>query len=135
MIETPVRKYQKHRSVAKVRQIDFQLTFDEWLSIWQQSGKWHLRGRGTGTYVMSRVNDAGPYAVGNVFIQSNAQNITDAKNTGRRKGSTHSEETKRMYSKQRKGIVKPKVECIHCKKMIAVNMSKRWHFDNCKDKI
>ena len=132
---TDLRKYQTHKSTAKIRGVDFNLTFAEWMAIWQQSGNFHLRGRGTGTYVMSRYNDTGPYAIGNVFIQPNIQNIIDAKGTGRRKGSTHSEETKRMYSEQRKGILKPKVECPHCKKMIAVNMSKRWHNDNCKDKL
>ena len=75
MIETPVRKYQKHKATAKIRGIDFQLTFDEWFNIWQQSGKFNLRGRGSGTYVMSRVNDTGSYAIGNVFIQPNIQNI------------------------------------------------------------
>lgn len=132
---TDIRKYQKHKSTAKHRGVDFNLTFDEWWNIWQQSGKWHQRGRGAGTYVMSRINDVGPYAIGNVFIQPNAQNIVDAKNTGRRKGSTHSAETKKLYSEQRKGIAKPKLECPHCKRMIAVNMFKKWHDDNCKDII
>lgn len=150
---TDIRKYQKHKSTAKHRGIDFNLSFDEWLDIWQQSGKYHLRGRGAGTYVMSRINDAGPYAIGNVFINSNAQNVIDAKNTGRRKGSTHSEETKKMFSEQRKGKSKSQdwkiniglankgkkkppqiVECVHCKKQGALNNMKRWHFDNCRSK-
>lgn len=30
------------------------------------------------------------------------------------------------------GVPKKKVECPHCKKHVAVNTAKRWHFDNCK---
>ena len=130
---TDIRKYQKHRAAAKTRGIDFLLTFEEWLDIWSKSGYYHLRGRGKGTYVMSRYNDTGAYTIGNVFIQSNAQNIVEAKGTGRKKGSTHTAETKKLYSEQRKGIPKPKVECPHCNKRVAVNMKNRWHFDNCKE--
>ena len=103
---------------------------------------------------MSRYNDAGPYSVDNVFIQTNAQNVIDAENTGRRKGSTHSDETKKLFSTQRTGkpkyadwaqkiglsqlgIPKPQkiVTCSHCNKQGALNNMKRWHFDNCREKI
>jgi hypothetical protein len=50
------------------------------------------------------------------------------------KGRTQSEEAKAKMSAARKGKPKPKVECPHCNKLIAVNIAKRWHFDNCKDK-
>lgn len=50
------------------------------------------------------------------------------------KGRTQSEEAKAKMSEQRKGKPKPKVECPHCRKMVAINTAKRWHFDNCKDK-
>jgi hypothetical protein len=29
------------------------------------------------------------------------------------------------------GKAKKKIECPHCKKLIAINTAKRWHFDNC----
>ena len=50
------------------------------------------------------------------------------------KGRTQSEEAKAKMSAARKGKPKPKVGCPHCNKLIAVNIAKRWHFDNCKDK-
>lgn len=50
------------------------------------------------------------------------------------KGQVHSEEARAKMSEQRKGIPKPKVECPHCKRMVAINAAKRWHFNNCKDK-
>lgn len=49
------------------------------------------------------------------------------------KGYKHSDEAKAKMSVRRKGIPKPKVECPHCKKLVAINTAKRWHFDNCKE--
>jgi hypothetical protein len=50
------------------------------------------------------------------------------------KGRKQTEEAKAKMSALRKGLPKPKVDCPHCQKSIAVNVAKRWHFDNCKDK-
>jgi len=50
------------------------------------------------------------------------------------RGKTQSAEARAKMSEQRKGIPKPKIECPHCHKLVAVNTAKRWHFDNCKDK-
>lgn len=50
------------------------------------------------------------------------------------KGRKQSEEAKAKMSAWRKGRTKPKVECVHCNQLVAVNTAKRWHFDNCKSK-
>jgi len=50
------------------------------------------------------------------------------------KGKTHSDEARAKMREAGKGKPKAKVECLHCKKQIAVNTAKRWHFDNCKEK-
>ena len=71
------RGYADHKSRAKKRNIPFNLTFEEWLSVWNSSGKLHLRGRGAGKYCMSRIGDTGPYEIGNVFIQSFEGNSSD----------------------------------------------------------
>lgn len=72
------RQFQTHRSGAKKRGIAWHFTFEQWWSIWESSGHWEQRGRGTGTYVMCRNGDLGPYAVGNVFIALNAENVSFA---------------------------------------------------------
>src|SRR5215472_6042820 len=54
------------RADAKRRGIAFSFTFEEWLAVWQQSGKWAERGHRKGQYVMARFGDIGPYAIGNV---------------------------------------------------------------------
>ena len=91
------KKYTDQKSKAKHRGIEFNLTFEEWWNIWQQSGKWDQRGIGKGQYVMSRIADKGPYEVGNVKIQTAADNNQEAYDTHRiapMLGKKHSEETK-----------------------------------------
>lgn len=64
--------------------------------------------------------------------ETRAKKSAAAKLTKNALGSKHTEETKALYSAQRRGVPKLKVECPHCQKAVAVNTAKRWHFDNCK---
>lgn len=96
------RKFRVHRyEASKVRGIPFLLTFEEWYNIWVTSG--HLAERGTkrGQYCMSRPNDVGPYAVGNVFIQLTSQNSIDAK-----LGKKATDEHKRKNADANRGKVR-----------------------------
>lgn len=70
--------FTRQRLNAEQRAIAWHLTFAQWFSIWQASGKLHLRGRGKGKYVMSRILDDGPYALGNVHIQLSTENSREA---------------------------------------------------------
>ena len=66
-------------------------------------------------------------------------------------GKTHTEETRKKMSAKAtgrkqsaetikkkadalRGTTRPKKQCPHCNKMIAVNTYPRWHGDNCKYK-
>jgi hypothetical protein len=72
---TPKKAFQQHRANAKQRGIPFEMTFDDWWGIWRE---WfHLRGRGTNGLCMARHGDAGPYAVGNVYLTTNLGNQLD----------------------------------------------------------
>ena len=94
------RKWKIHGYSAVTRGIEFQLTFDAWLSIWLESGHWHERGCHKGQYVMSRRGDIGPYAIGNVFIQTTEMNTKDA--LIGKKMPPFSEEHKRKISESKK---------------------------------
>jgi hypothetical protein len=72
-------QFKQQARQAKRRGIGWQLTFDEWLSIWTESGHLHERGNKQGQYVMGRTGDTGPYAAGNVYICTFAQNLRDAR--------------------------------------------------------
>jgi hypothetical protein len=70
--------YGRQRSADKMRKIDFNLSFEEWIDIWQKSGHFDQRGKGPSKYCMCRYGDLGAYTIGNVFIQTNSKNSTDA---------------------------------------------------------
>ena len=68
-MKNPLRKaYSRQRVNAKLRGIEWQFTFEQWLEFWQSSGHLHKRGRGRRQFVMARYGDVGPYAPGNVRI-------------------------------------------------------------------
>lgn len=73
LFTTPTGAWRGQRNNAKRRGIEWELTLGQWWDIWQQSGHWDERGRGQG-YVMCRHGDEGPYAVGNVFIDTAVNN-------------------------------------------------------------
>jgi hypothetical protein len=88
---TPLGKFEQQRRQAKQRDIEWLLTFDEWFGLWQESGKWEMRGKRAGQYVMARKGDVGPYSVGNVFICTHAKNVSDGSriNLGTGRGWTY----------------------------------------------
>ena len=82
-------RYYRQRIHAKRRGIEWNLTFEEWLSAWEASGLLHKRGNRRGQYVMARVGDRGAYEEGNIRIITGAQNLREARlkeaNNGSRK--------------------------------------------------
>ena len=74
---TPIGAYGSQRANAQRRGIEWQLNLQEWWQIWQASGKWSDRGRDG--FVMCRHGDLGPYALGNVFIGTSAENASTRK--------------------------------------------------------
>lgn len=48
------------------------------------------------------------------------------------KDKTHSEETKQLQ--RTSALNRPKKQCPHCNKIIAINAYAKWHGDNCKHK-
>lgn len=71
-LETPRGKFSVQKRKAKQRGIPWELTFEQWWSLWQDSGRWDERNQ-TG-YVMCRTNDEGPYALDNVRIDTAGNN-------------------------------------------------------------
>ena len=70
--------FYSQRHSARLRNIEFLLTYEEWLQIWIDSGHLSERGRKKDQYVMARFGDKGPYAVGNVKIVTANQNMSEA---------------------------------------------------------
>jgi hypothetical protein len=55
------QKYDQHKYRAERRGIPFELTFKQWLKIWQDSGHLRERGHRHGQYVMARFFGGGSY--------------------------------------------------------------------------
>lgn len=78
------KKYQAQKNMCKRRKdrlgndIEMRLSFEEWLFIWLESGKWEHRGKCIGQYCMSRLNDIGHYEQGNVVIRRVEDNSREA---------------------------------------------------------
>lgn len=99
-------KYHTQKSLAKRRGIRFLLTFGEWWEIWQGSGHWPQRGKGTKQYVMARYHDSGPYVWWNVKIILARDNVKEAQ-----RGRKHSTKTRiKMRKKRRAHKMSPE----HC---------------------
>ncbi len=77
--ETPMGRFMTQRSNAGKRGVEWRLTLWEWWNIWRESGKWDLRGKMIGQYVMARVGDQGPYSVDNVYITTSSENCRDGR--------------------------------------------------------
>jgi hypothetical protein len=100
--------YIRHKYNSKQRGIDFELTYEQWLEIWESSGFAHLRGRKKGQYVMARYGDIGSYSINNVCIVPQEKNHTDSLNIKPftdRTNTKMSEETKSKISQSKKGKV------------------------------
>lgn len=72
---TLIGKYKMQQRNAMDRGIPFLLTYEEWLQVWNDSGKLEQRGRGADKFCMCRVGDLGSYEVGNVFIGTGRENV------------------------------------------------------------
>lgn len=72
------KKYQVQKGGAYKRNIAFNLTFDEWCDIWEESGKWELRGTSKGQYSMCRYYDCGAYEKNNIYIALSTDNVKHA---------------------------------------------------------
>lgn len=93
-VGNPDRKaYTCHRANAKMRGIEFKLTFEEWFCWWMDTGHYHERGRAVGQYVMGRIGDIGPYELGNIECVQAQVNSTAA-----HLGKKRSAETKTRIS-------------------------------------
>jgi hypothetical protein len=72
---TPYGRWSDHKTRARQSGIPFYLTFSQWWLLWRP----HWEERGLGQKVMCRTKDTGPYAVGNVRIDSQRNNNREAR--------------------------------------------------------
>lgn len=78
VINKSKEQYNNHKARAKRKGVPFELSFDEWMKIWTDSGHYHEKGTKRGQYVMSRYKDQGGYTIDNVYIQTVGANTKEA---------------------------------------------------------
>lgn len=66
--QKPIAKFRFQKNRAEIRGVEWKMSFDEWMKVWEDSGRWELRGRKTGCYCMCRYGDTGPYSIENIYI-------------------------------------------------------------------
>lgn len=102
-------RYRQQRKAAIKRGIPWEINFAEWCGIWNDSGKWEMRGIGRGRYCMARNGDIGPYKVGNVQIILTTENSSQALRAVRARGDVEV----KGYSKACKNRLKPYEAYLH----------------------
>ena len=101
-------RFSQQRCMAGKRGIEWKLTYGEWMAWWIATGKYHLRGRGKGKYVMCRYNDSGAYELGNIYCDTHKGNLQSAHNGNQyNTGRKHSTEVKNAVSNRIKGAGNP----------------------------
>jgi len=75
--QSKAHRYLRQKRNAAYRGVVFNLTFPQWVDVWNQSGLYDSRGRGIDGYCMSRRGDSGAYEVGNVYIASVIENSAE----------------------------------------------------------
>lgn len=91
------RRWQVHRTNARMRGIEFKLTFEEWFCWWMDTGHYHERGREVGKYVMGRIGDKGAYELGNIECV-----LSNVNSTAPHEGAERSAEVKKNMSEAQK---------------------------------
>ncbi len=100
-------RHRNQKHYAASRGIDFDLTFEQWWKVWQDSGHWRKRGPLPHQYCMARGTtkrpDVGPYKLGNVRIITNRKNREEQGmdymfGNKHALGSKHTEEWKQQAS-------------------------------------
>lgn len=89
-MQTKHEQFLTQRQNAKKRNIDWQLTEQEWIDWWEATGHFHERGRGKGKWIMARFNDTGPYSLTNIFCHQHGSNVSDGQK-GKPKSKEHKE--------------------------------------------
>jgi hypothetical protein len=85
------RDYSNHKSGTRGRTdrhgnpIAFNISLEEWVNWWHETGHYHERGPRKDQYVMARIGDLGNYELGNIECKTQAENAREGQ-LGRVKG-------------------------------------------------
>lgn len=138
--------YSTHKNNAKHRNIEYMLTFEEWSTIWKDSGKWEQRGRATDQFVLGRLDNSKPFSVDNCVVRTQSENMS-ASSKGKPKsantkrlmalaklGTSHTDLHNKRISDSQIEAAKVKLTCEHCGTKATRQQYGRVHGNKCKQK-
>jgi hypothetical protein len=88
----PKKAYDDQKRHAHDRDIEWLLSYEDWLEMWLISNQWKNRGKALGNYQMCRYGDVGAYSKHNCYIGLVEQNQEER--------STHSIDTIKTIVKE-----------------------------------
>lgn len=96
-LKDPSLAFSTQRKNARERGIEWEMTFDEWWTIWRPY--YHMRGRGTNELCMAREGDQGAYKVGNVYLTTHLGNSSDYHGPRREAKKAQQERNQRYWGR------------------------------------
>ena len=88
---------------AKKRGIDWQFTYESWVSWWGSDYKY--RGKGKGKLQMCRYNDTGPYHPDNCYKATQEQNLKDFYAKGEKRDQWYNNMMKTAESRRKPVVI------------------------------
>jgi hypothetical protein len=79
-------KWRHHKNNARIRNLEFLFTPEQWWDWWRTDDRWSRRGPGRNHFVMARKGDVGPYSPDNVYCTTRGQNCKDIPKSHRAAG-------------------------------------------------
>jgi len=69
--------YDVQKSKALTNNVAFELSYQEWIELWNSSGKWAQRGPYADDYCLARIDSTKGFFVGNCYVITNRENATE----------------------------------------------------------
>lgn len=66
--KSPTAKFVRAQAAARRRGVPWELTFNQWLNLWEDSGHCNADGPNTTQYRLVRFNDTGAFRMGNAVV-------------------------------------------------------------------
>lgn len=121
-----LKEYTIHRLNAARRGIGFELTLEEWVHIWTESGHIHERGKEAHQYCMARFKDEGSYRVGNVQIVTARQNALDGDKSRRIAAGPEASAKKSISIKRTLAKTPPEIRRARAARAVATRTAEGW---------
>lgn len=100
--DSPVAAFNQGKAYARRSGISWTIGLTEWWSLWEESGKWELRGKHCGDYCMLRIDQGIGYEKGNIRIGSNQEHWASVRAAANQRRVEHPPAARKNKSRKQK---------------------------------